>query len=143
MPPLPPRITPVARRVNATRGQRLASRLRDRRFQADTRHIDADFSSDETNAFLESAAVQCISSNVDWVRWDTQWEDRGGYYARSDYGTFYIVFKNGYAYSCEMDRSEALGFAAAPSKGGYVHDWLIGRLVHTAIVPIELGKVRS
>ena len=81
-----------------------------------SRHTDAQFNSNETDAFMAGAWVQVKSSNVLWARWDEATE------------TLHLQFRGkyegkDYPYP-DFDRARALGFAVAPSKGGYVHDWL-------------------
>lgn len=81
-----------------------------------SRQTHANFNSNETDAFLQGARVQVRSSNVDWVWWEESSQ------------TLFIQFKNGAIYQYPgFDRPAALGFAIAPSKGGYVWDWIRDR----------------
>jgi hypothetical protein len=78
-----------------------------------SRHTDAAFNSNEADAFMAGAWVYVRSSNVSAVRWGPET------------GILTIQFKDGSVYHYPgFDRASALGFGAAPSKGGYVHDWL-------------------
>jgi hypothetical protein len=78
-----------------------------------SRHTDAAFNSNEADAFMAGAWVFVRSSNVSAVRW------------AEATGILTVQFKGGGTWHYPgFDRPSALGFGAAPSKGGYVWDWL-------------------
>lgn len=85
-----------------------------RQYQPD-RHSDAAFHGFEADSFDKGDWVFVRSSNVVEARMDWQ------------ANTLHVRFKDGSTYSYPCDHPTARGFAVAPSKGGFLHDWFISR----------------
>lgn len=77
------------------------------------RRSDGGFSADEAARFMAGEEVFVRSSNVLSAWWEEGTE------------TLYLRFQGGALYQYPgFDRARAIGFTVAPSKGGYVWDWL-------------------
>lgn len=77
------------------------------------RRSDGGFTEAEAKQFMAGDEVFVRSSNVLSAWWEAGNE------------TLYLRFKDGSLYQYSgFDRPRAIGFTVAPSKGGYVHDWL-------------------
>lgn len=77
------------------------------------RHTTAAFSYEQTERFLAGEWVAFISDWPQQARWDERRQ------------AVEVRFKSGHMETYPADRPTALGFAFAPSKGGFIHDhWL-------------------